>query len=393
MATVTNVETHRTPHTERPGPRPTPRPRTLSELLRAGRPAVESACEIAVQLCDELMRHQDHITKTVGINPDNVHLEALASGALRASLPSNPPQVGTFHDTPGGVQWLSDSPRRIPPEVLDGQSPDARSAVYVIGVVLYELLSGAPLTESHGSLDAGNRHSHPDGSVSFGEWKPLIHLNPLIPEPLVRAVESALERDPAERIRSPAELMRQLLPYVADDSEIRADAEQRLSRSSLHDDDSGEWMCSPSLRLQQAPKPRKVGQPPSGQLIWPVFPKSPAPPSQLRIPDAWPTRTMSECDAGSTPSQSPSDRHALPPGDPNAECGNAETVGKHRVVANLRPAERKSSASPQLPSHEHGIPPPYSRTNASRPERVATSILLAAVAIGSSLIAAWTALW
>jgi serine/threonine protein kinase len=256
------------------------RQRTLEEFLLTGRPTTSAACEVGVQLCEELMGQPESDATFLGLNPKNLLLQTTPQGAVRLSLLRNAPvdETGAFaaNDTPAGVNWLSDSPRRIAPEVLRGKRPDGRSEVYTVGVVLYELLSGLPLHESN-------------ESSAYGSWESLIEHNPLIPEALVRAVDSALAHDPQDRLSSLVELMWQLLPYIPVDSEIRAKAEERLSRSSMLDDEAPQSRSTPSMLLRRAPRPRAASELPRGQLLSPVFPKTPAPPTKLRISDSAPS--------------------------------------------------------------------------------------------------------
>lgn len=80
----------------------------------------------------------------------------------------------------------------MPPEVLAGQAPDARSDLYSLGVVAFESLTGRLPFEAgdEGSLLA---------RIQTGEPAPLRDLRPDVPEPLARLVEALLARDPRQR--------------------------------------------------------------------------------------------------------------------------------------------------------------------------------------------------
>ena len=96
------------------------------------------------------------------------------------------------------------TPHYMSPEQCRGEELDSRSDIYALGVILYEMLSG----------DVPFRAPTPVGVVlkHANEMpKPLREENPSVPEPLERVVMKALEKDPAKRQASAAELGRELI--------------------------------------------------------------------------------------------------------------------------------------------------------------------------------------
>jgi serine/threonine-protein kinase len=87
----------------------------------------------------------------------------------------------------------------LAPEQLTGSAVDARTDVFSLGIVLWELLTGEPLF--HG-------HSPPDAmwSVLHGDIFPPSFLVPHLPHELDRIVLTALAPDPARRYPSAAKL-------------------------------------------------------------------------------------------------------------------------------------------------------------------------------------------
>lgn len=80
----------------------------------------------------------------------------------------------------------------VAPEQAAGQPATLASDVYSIGVVLYELLTGKVPYEADSSLGVAMKIMNEDPL-------PLAVANPRAPEVLVRIVERAMARDPAER--------------------------------------------------------------------------------------------------------------------------------------------------------------------------------------------------
>jgi serine/threonine protein kinase len=97
----------------------------------------------------------------------------------------------------------SGSPLFMAPEQVRGEAPDPRTDIYGLGVVLYNLLSGAfPVHRE--------RLQELLSAIEHGDWFPLSLLRPELPRGLLRIVHRALSRDPAERFQS-AEAMAEAL--------------------------------------------------------------------------------------------------------------------------------------------------------------------------------------
>jgi serine/threonine-protein kinase len=91
------------------------------------------------------------------------------------------------------------SPSYMAPELIRGQKADARSDVFGLGAVFYELLSGRRAFNGKGITQIVM-------ALISSEPTPLAQLAPNVPAPVARIVERCLRKDPAERYQSAGEL-------------------------------------------------------------------------------------------------------------------------------------------------------------------------------------------
>jgi len=99
--------------------------------------------------------------------------------------------------------------RYMPPEAFEGKS-DRRSDVYALGLTLYELLALKP---AYGEKDKHRLIQQ----VTTTEAARLDALNAAIPRDLVTSVHKAIDRDPAHRYQTAAELAADLQRYLNDE--------------------------------------------------------------------------------------------------------------------------------------------------------------------------------
>lgn len=133
------------------------------------------------------------------LKPANIMLEPVSGGGDRISLidfgfasldgSARLTQQGTVV---GSLTYMA-------PERLRGEKPDERADLYSIGIVLFELLTGAPPYAAEDDLDLIDMHLH-------GPMPRLYDPSAGISQPLVEVVSTALNKQADERYASATEM-------------------------------------------------------------------------------------------------------------------------------------------------------------------------------------------
>ena len=204
--------------------------RTLKEVLIAeGRFDSAVACEVVADMCAALdFSHKHHIIHR-DVKPGNVMLsdtnqvKVMDFGIARA-LASNQATMTQTSAVIGTAQYLS-------PEQARGETVDARSDVYAVGCVLYELLVGHPPFTGDNPVSVAYQHVRE-------EARPPSELNPNIPASVDAVIMKALAKNPENRYHS-AGLMREDLIRAARGQAVMAPAVMSAEdRTQLIDADS-----------------------------------------------------------------------------------------------------------------------------------------------------------
>jgi len=170
---------------------------TLEERLRDGPLGFDEASRVVAEVARALEAAHAHGVVHRDIKPSNVMIDAAGRPhVMDFGLAKR--DVGEITVTPDGV--IIGTPAYMSPEIArgDAHNVDARSDVYSLGVVLYELLTGErPFHGIRRMLVL---------AVLEDEPRPPRRLNDKIPRDLETICLKAMEKSPARRYASAAEL-------------------------------------------------------------------------------------------------------------------------------------------------------------------------------------------
>jgi serine/threonine-protein kinase len=186
----------------------------LSVLRREDRLPPERARDIVLQVCDALEAAHDQGMIHRDIKPENIFIVPLKGGAdLVKVLDFGLAKILVPTDSDAQPKTMGDTvmgtPEYMSPEQVQGKALDARSDLYALGVVLYELLTGYSPFGADSPLEAAAKHltTTPDPpAASFPELE--------LPRAVDKVVMKALERLPENRYSSAGEMRDAILEAI-----------------------------------------------------------------------------------------------------------------------------------------------------------------------------------
>jgi eukaryotic-like serine/threonine-protein kinase len=154
------------------------------------------AANIMAQVCRALEAAHNEGVIHRDLKPQNIMLDktgrayVMDFGIARSMVTSGMTQTGALIGTP---DYMS-------PEQAKGLSLDARSDLFTVGIIFYEILSGeTPFNADTTMGKLWKRTSEPA--------RPVAELDKSIPQPLSDIVKKCLEIDPAQRVATASELL------------------------------------------------------------------------------------------------------------------------------------------------------------------------------------------
>ena len=208
---------------------------TLAELAAAEPPSPERVIGIGAAICSALSYAHENGVIHRDLKPANVLLSSDGTlkvgdfGIAKAAFTGH--EITTTGSLLGTVTYIS-------PEQARGEEPDARSDLYSLGVVLYELLVGRPPFSGETAIATAMKHVDeqpaPPRSIKAG-----------VPKPLETVILKALSKDPDDRFASADHMREELLRCGRSDETavMRAPAAvQRTATAPEHHGDA-RWVA------------------------------------------------------------------------------------------------------------------------------------------------------
>ncbi len=191
---------------------------TLAERLRRGPLPTAEALRVGIAIADALERAHRQGVVHRDLKPGNVMLSksgeklmdfglakvrtcapghvVAGGGPQQSGLPTARQDLTERGTVLGTFQYMA-------PEQLEGNEADARTDIFALGTVIYEMATGRKAFggKSQASLIA---------AILSGDPPPMTALQPLTPPALERLVRGCLAKDPDERWQSAGDVRREL---------------------------------------------------------------------------------------------------------------------------------------------------------------------------------------
>lgn len=177
--------------------------RTMAQVIRAGGDDVPLARKVhwLSELCAGLGHAHESGIVHRDVKPSNL-LISQSTGTLRLV------DFGIAHGNEASGMTMAGmivgTPQYMSPEQITGQPVDARSDIFSVGTVAYELLTGR-------QAFGGENLYHVSRQIVGEQPRPIESLAPDVPHALVRTIAKCLQKDPGARAASAKLLEREFL--------------------------------------------------------------------------------------------------------------------------------------------------------------------------------------
>jgi hypothetical protein len=165
-----------------------------SVLNRFGGLPQRKATDLALQICSGLKEAHAQGIVHRDLKPENVMIDAqgnvkIMDFGIARSMEAGTRLTGSMVGTPAYMA----------PEQVAGKPADYRTDIYSLGLMLYEMFTGVPAFTADNSIAVALKQMREDPP-------PPHEIEPNIPVGIERAILKCLEKDPAKRFQSIAEL-------------------------------------------------------------------------------------------------------------------------------------------------------------------------------------------
>ena len=208
---------------------------TLGDRLGKGALPLDQTLRFGVEIADALDKahrqgivHRDLKPGNVMLTKSGVKLldfglaKAMAPVAQQSGLTSLPTVAGAANLTQAGTilgtfQYMS-------PEQLEGKEADARTDIFALGAVLYEMVTGR-------KAFSGTSQASLISAIMKEEPAPISGIQPMSPPALDRVVRTCLSKDPEDRWQSARDVANEL-KWIAEGSQAGVPTKVSARRKS-----------------------------------------------------------------------------------------------------------------------------------------------------------------
>jgi Tol biopolymer transport system component len=193
---------------------------TLADRLLKGPLPLEQTLRFGIQIADALDKaHRQGIVHR-DLKPGNVMLtksgvKLLDFGLAKAIAPVSQQSSHTALPTQHALTQegtILGTFQYMAPEQLEGKDADARTDIFALGVVLYEMATGK-------KAFSGATQASLISSILRDEPQPISQVQPMSPPTLDRIVKTCLAKDPEERWQSAGDVGKELR-WIAEGSQV-----------------------------------------------------------------------------------------------------------------------------------------------------------------------------
>lgn len=181
---------------------------TLAARLEKGPLPTVEVLEYGVQLTSALDKaHRNGVTHR-DLKPGNIMLTKSGAKLLDFGLAKAAPPLGGATLTDAAAQDTREGAvvGTVPymsPEQVEGKEVDARSDIFSLGAVLYEMVTGGRAFQGQSDFSVAS-------AILVKDPKPISTLHPLTPPALERTIRVCLAKDPDARWQSAGDLCKEL---------------------------------------------------------------------------------------------------------------------------------------------------------------------------------------